>query len=136
MQKSLLLIILLCLFIILNSCMKEEEEKIVEYIKITPREAQEMMLSQDATKSVIILDVRTQEEFESGHIPSAVLLPDFEVRKNAEYVIPDKDKIIIVYCQRGGRSKSASKALIEMGYTNVFDLGSILDWDGDLVTGR
>ena len=102
------------------------------YTKITPPKAAEMMLSDD----VIILDVRTQEEFDKGHIPSAVLLPDFEVRENAKYVIPDKDQIILVYCQSGGRSKSASKELIEMGYTNIFDFGRISDWEGDLVTGH
>lgn len=71
-----------------------------EYIKITPQEAQVMMLS----GNVVILDVRTQDEFESGHIKNAFLLPYFEIERKAESMIIDKDQTVLVYCRTGRRS--------------------------------
>lgn len=105
-----------------------EEPKKNNYIKITPQEAQEMM-----TRDAIILDVRTQTEFDEGHIPNAVLLPDTEIKQRAEEVLPDKEQTILVYCRSGRRSALAAQELADMGYTNVYDFGGILDWTGDVV---
>ena len=102
----------------------------VEYIRITPQQAQDMMQNYD----VIVLDVRTSEEFNEGHIPNAVLLPDFEVRESASGVLGDKSQIILVYCRSGRRSESAARILIDLGYTRVYDFGGIIDWDGDIVS--
>lgn len=99
-----------------------------EYIKITPAQASEMM-----TGDVIILDVRTQEEFSEGHINNAVLLPDFEVAATAETLLPDKSKTILVYCRSGRRSAAAAKELILLGYTAVYDFGGIIDWQGEVI---
>jgi len=99
------------------------------YTKITPQEAQEMM----AQEGIIILDVRTEEEFAEGHIPNAVLLPDTEVKQRAEELLPDKEQTILVYCRSGRRSALAAQELADMGYTNVYDFGGILDWTGDVV---
>lgn len=105
-----------------------EEPKKNNYIKITPQEAQEMM-----TRDAIILDVRTQTEFDEGHIPNAVLLPDTEIKQRAKEVLPDKEQTILVYCRSGRRSALAAQELADMGYTNVYDFGGILDWTGDVV---
>ena len=102
----------------------------VEYIRITPQEALEMM----ERENVVVLDVRSLEEFEQGHIPGAVLLPDTDVRENASSVIPDKTQIILVYCRSGRRSEGAARVLIELGYTRVYDFGGIADWVGEIVT--
>ena len=99
-----------------------------EYIKLTSQEAHDMM-----SDDVIILDVRTQEEFDEGHIANAVLLPDYEIKEKAESVIANKDQTILIYCRTGRRSEIASKELIEMGYKNVFDFGGIVDWTGEIV---
>lgn len=107
--------------------LKEESEK-VEYKKITPTEAMEMM-----NDDVVILDVRTQAEFDEGHIPNAVLLPDTEITQRAEEVLPDKEQTILVYCRSGRRSALAAKALLDLGYTDVYDFGGILDWTGEIV---
>lgn len=104
-----------------------KDEK-VEYKKITPQEAQKKM-----DEDVIILDVRTQEEFDAGHIKGAVLLPDYEIKLNAEAVLPDKAKTILVYCRSGRRSQAAANELIAMGYTQVFDFGGIIEWTGEIV---
>jgi phage shock protein E len=96
------------------------------YTKITAEEAWEMMQDGEA---YILLDVRTPSEFDEGHIEGAILLPDFEITKKAESVLPDKNARILLYCRSGRRSAEAAKKLIEMGYTKVFDFGGILDWE-------
>ena len=93
------------------------------YQKITPQEAKEKLQS----NSIVLLDVRTQEEYEAGRIPNSLLLPLDHLHK-IEEVVPNKDKEVIIYCRSGVRSRNAAKALINMGYKNVYDLGGILDW--------
>jgi len=100
-----------------------------EYRRISPIEAQAMMENYD----VLILDVRTQEEFEGGFISNAVLLPYSEIRELAESVIVDRDRIVLVYCRAGRRSEIAARALVEMGFTRVYDFGGIEEWVGDVV---
>lgn len=95
-----------------------------KYIRISAEEAKTIIDSED----VIILDVRTQDEFDSGHIENAVLLPVTEINDNAEEVLPDKDAKILVYCRSGNRSATAARELIRMGYTNVYDFGGINTW--------
>lgn len=99
-----------------------------EYKKISAVKAREMM-----GEDVIILDVRTQSEFNEGHIPNAILLPYNDIKDKAGTIMPDTDKTILVYCRSGRRSELAVKDLINMGYTNVYDFGGIIDWTGDVV---
>lgn len=95
------------------------------YQQISQEEAKEMMDTQD----VIILDVREQDEYDSGHIPGAVLLPvDTIDEETAAEVIPEKDSTVLVYCRSGNRSKTASSALVELGYTNIYEFGGINTW--------
>ena len=95
------------------------------YMNITAAEAKEIM---DSEEGYIILDVRTQDEYSQGHIPGAVLIPDTEIRAKAEKVLTDKDQRILVYCRSGRRSKLASEILLELGYTNIWEFGGIMDW--------
>lgn len=97
----------------------------VTYIKITPEQAKEIMDTED---DIIILDVRTQPEYDTGHIENAVLLPNTDIRDKAKDVLKDKDQKILVYCRSGNRSQTAAAELISMGYTQVFDFGGIIDW--------
>ena len=96
-----------------------------DYVSITAEEAKGMM---DAEQDYILLDVRTEEEFAEGHIPGAVLIPDYEIGERAQEMLPDKEQLIFVYCRSGNRSKKASAELAEMGYTNVKEFGGIIDW--------
>lgn len=81
------------------------------------------------TQKVIILDVRKQDEYDSGHIPGAVLLPLGNIDETtAAEVIPEKDSTVLVYCRSGNRSKTASSALAEPGYTNIYEFGGISTW--------
>ena len=98
------------------------------YQQITQEEAKNMM----DTQEVIILDVREQEEYDSGHIPGAVLLPVGTITKDtAAAVIDDLDTVVLVYCRSGNRSKTASQALVDLGYTNVYEFGGINTWPYD-----
>ena len=95
------------------------------YQQITQEAAKEMMDNQE----VVILDVREQHEYDSGHIPGAVLLPVGAITEDtAAAVIDDLDAVVLVYCRSGNRSKTASQALIDLGYTKVYEFGGINDW--------
>lgn len=95
------------------------------YQQITQEAAKQMM----DTQTVIVLDVREQHEFDSGHIPGAVLLPVGSITaETASAVIPEKDSVVLVYCRSGNRSKTASAALAELGYTQIYEFGGINTW--------
>lgn len=93
--------------------------------QITAEEAKKII---DSENDYIILDTREQDEFNSGHIPGAILIPYTEIENKAEEILPDKDKLILVYCRSGRRSKIASESLAKLGYTNVKEFGGIIDW--------
>ena len=95
------------------------------YLNISPEEAKALM---DTQQDYVILDVRTQEEFDAGHIPGAILIPNTEIAERAEQELPDKDQLLLVYCRSGNRSKQASQILVELGYTNIQEFGGIKDW--------
>ena len=95
------------------------------YLNITAEEAKQIM---DSEEGYIILDVRTQEEYDEGHIPGAIVISHEEIEEKAEDVLTDKDQLILVYCRSGRRSKIAAEALVELGYTNIKEFGGIIDW--------
>ncbi len=98
---------------------------------ISAKEAKAMM---DEETGYVLLDVRTEEEFAQKRIPGAVLIPDYELASRAEAELPDQAQRIYVYCRTGRRSAAAAKALVEMGYENVLDLGGIVDWPYETVS--
>lgn len=106
------------------------ETQSATYKTITPEDAKKII---EGTEPYVLLDVRTQSEFDEGHIKGAKLIPDFEIVEKSSTELPDKDALIIIYCRSGARSAGASKALISMGYTNVYDLGGIIDWPYETV---
>lgn len=103
--------------------------KKAEYKKITLDEAKKMM----ETQKVIVVDVRTLEEYNEGHIPNAISVPLETIENEAEAKLKNKDALILVYCRSGRRSREAALKLIEKGYTNVIDFGGIKDWNGEVV---
>ena len=103
------------------------------YRQITQQEARDIMAGDE---DYIILDVRTQEEFDEVHIPGAICIPNEDIGTDEIPQLPDKDVIILVYCRSGRRSKIASEKLAALGYTNVLEFGGIIDWNGDKVTGE
>ena len=102
-----------------------ENEQGAVYMNITAEEAKQIM---DSEEGYIILDVRTQEEYDQGHIPGAIVISHEKIAEKAEEVLTDKDQLILVYCRSGRRSKIAAEALVELGYTNIKEFGGIIDW--------
>ena len=94
-------------------------------MNITAEEAKCIM---DSEQGYIILDVRTQEEYDQGHIPGAIVIPHEEIEAKAESVLQDKSQLILVSCRSGRRSKIAAEALVKLGYTNIKEFGGIIDW--------
>ncbi len=138
MKKLILSALLITTALIMISCAttsglaeNEAVEAAADYIKISGTEARAII----NTEEVIILDVRTVEEFKEIRIAGAILIPDYEIRELAELMLHDKEATILVYCRSGRRSEIASRALIEMGYQNVYDFGGIIDWEYETVSG-
>ena len=100
------------------------------YEQISGAEAKALM---DSESGYIIIDARTQSEYDEGHIPGAILLPEYEIADRAEKELPDKNQLILVYCRSGRRSKIAAEELVELGYTNVKEFGGIIDWEHEIV---
>ena len=100
------------------------------YEQISGAEAKALM---DSESGYIIIDARTQEEYDEGRIPGAILIPEYEIADRAEKELPDKNQLILVYCRSGRRSKIAAEELVKLGYTNVKEFGGIIDWKYDIV---
>ena len=120
------LLFLLLAVMLLTACgQTKENDREAAYMNITAEEAKAIMDSEDG---YIILDVRTQEEYDQGHIPGAIVISHEEIMEKAEDVLTDKEQLILVYCRSGRRSKIAAEALVELGYTNIKEFGGIIDW--------
>ncbi len=102
----------------------------MQYEQITQKEAKNLM---DSKSDYVIIDARTTEEFEEGHIDGAILIPEYEIAERAEKELPQKDQLILVYCRSGRRSKIAAQALADLGYSNVKEFGGIIDWQYEIV---
>ena len=117
---------LLLAVLLLTGCSAGKGEKdVAGYEMITAQQAKEIM---DTQEGYVILDTRTEEEYEQGHIPGAIVISHEEIKEKAESVLTDKDQLILVYCRSGRRSKLAAQDLVELGYTNVKEFGGIIDW--------
>ena len=100
------------------------------YEQISADEAKALMESES---DYIIIDARTQSEFDEGHIPGAILIPEYEIAERAERELLNKKQLILVYCRSGRRSKIAAAELVKLGYTNVKEFGGIIDWKYEIV---
>lgn len=96
---------------------------------ITPEQAKERL---DIEKNIILLDVRTKGEYDSGHIKDSMLIPVDNLKEEAESKLKDKDTPVFVYCRSGNRSTTAAKILVDLGYKNVYNLGGINKWPYDI----
>ena len=135
-MKKPVMILLTLMMILLSGCgaasqTATEAPKSTAYTQISSSKAMEMM---EKEQNYIILDVRTQEEYKSGHIPNAICVPNETIGSADIPELPDKDQMILVYCRSGRRSKEAAQKLADMGYTNIVEFGGIIDWTGETVT--
>ena len=130
-KKSKLIAILIGITIIFSGCSNIPEEADSQYQKISAEEAKNMI---DTDETVIVVDVRTPEEYNEGHIENAVLIPNETIIDETPEQLPDLDAKILIYCRSGNRSQQAAEKLSELGYTNVYDFGGIMDWPYETVT--
>lgn len=124
MKNIFALIIVLFVCVLLSSCLKSKDQS-GTFMQISQEQAKKIM---DTKTGYVILDVRTLEEFESGHIPGAMLLPYDQIPQKAESILTDKNQKILVYCRSGNRSKTGSSSLVKLGYTDVLEFGGINTW--------
>jgi len=123
-MKKLLLIF--C-FMLVVGCSNESK---LMYHTITSDEAYNMI---SENQDIIILDVRSDYEYESGHIEGAINVPLDEIETFKD-ITDDKDVKVLVYCASGNRSKSASEKLVKLGYTEIYNFGGLDNWKYDIVT--
>ena len=120
------LILILLAVVLLTACGNtNENNQEAAYMNITAEEAKQIM---DTETGYIILDVRTQEEYDESHIPGAIVIPNTKIETRAEQELTDKGQMILVYCRSGRRSKQAAEILVTLGYTNIKEFGGIIDW--------
>ena len=123
-----IILILLATLLCLAGCSAEGK---MTYHMISQEEAKQMMARDDGH---IIVDVRRRDEYDAGHIPGAVLIPNESIGTEMPAQLPDRNQVILVYCRSGRRSKEASQKLADMGYTNIYEFGGIIDWTGEVTT--
>jgi rhodanese-related sulfurtransferase len=102
------------------------------YTSVSMDAAMEMMRTEE---DYVIVDVRRQDEYDAGHIPGAVCVPNEAIQDRDDSVseaLPDRDRLIFVYCRSGRRSKQAAKVLFDMDYTRVYEIGGINGWPGEI----
>ena len=128
MKKRLFAVLMAALT--LSACTAEKTSENAGYMCITPQEAKKIM---DTQEGYVILDTRTEEEYETGHIPGAIVISHEQIKEKAEQVLTDKDQLILVYCRSGRRSKLAAQDLVHLGYTNVKEFGGIIDCPYEVV---
>lgn len=142
-RTALLLTMILCLTAVLCGCTAREQSapdtaapsatvrESASYTQIDTAQAARLI---ETEKDYIILDVRTEQEYKTGHIPNAVCIPNETIADKEPPELPDKNQLILVYCRSGRRSKEAAQKLADLGYTNVKEFGGIIDWTGETVT--
>ena len=129
-------IIMAAFLLLLTACssgpqVMDGEDMVRSYTKISQDEAKAMMEQDDGH---VIVDVRRPDEFAAGHIPGAICIPNENIGSEQPEELPDLHQVILIYCRSGNRSKQAAQKLFDMGYTNIYEFGGIIDWTGDVVT--
>ena len=134
-MKRLIAIVLISLMLLSGCRQIEDEEEMIAstYYQIDQETAKQMMHAEDGH---IIVDVRRQDEYDAGHIPGAICIPNESISTEQPELLPDLNQIILVYCRSGRRSKEAAQKLFDIGYKNVYEFGGILDWTGEIVTEK
>ena len=122
-MKNFYKLLLLIFVIFLTGCAGSS------YQEISAKDAYSMMVTED----VFVVDVRTLEEFNTGHLDGAINVPVDSVKSDfSDKVTDNKDSKIIIYCQSGRRAIDALNMLSGMGYTNLYTFGGINDWSYEL----
>lgn len=133
MKKIILIIIILTIIIIGVVCIMNRKERNIENkVIIKHVSMNDIVQIMEENENYIILDVRTQAEYNQGHIPNAICIPNETIDENVVNKLPDKNQMILVYCRSGNRSKQAAEKLKKLGYTDLIEFGGIIDWKGEI----
>lgn len=137
-MKGLLMVLLATGLITLAGCASngqtvDGDDRDNTYTQIDQETAKEMMTRDDGH---VVVDVRRRDEYDAGHIPGAILVPNESIGDAPPEALPDRDQIILLYCRSGNRSKQAAEKLAGMGYTNIYEFGGINTWTGEIVTSE
>ena len=124
-MKRIFAILLLTALLLTGCSTAKQQAQVGTYRRISTAQAVEVMAEES---DYIILDVRTWDEYVAAHIPGAICIPNETIGTSEPAQLPDKEQLILVYCRSGNRSKTASQALADLGYTNVYEFGGINDW--------
>ncbi|SHF07169.1 rhodanese-like domain-containing protein [Schwartzia succinivorans] len=124
-MKHIMLLAILGAALLLTGCIGGQVK--AAYRRVSAEEAQQIMKKESGYR---IVDVRTPEEYASGHIPNAICIPNESIGKQPPTELSDKKQLLFIYCRSGRRSKEAANKLVELGYENVVDFGGIIDWHG------
>ena len=133
MKKIILIIIILTIIIIGVVCVMNRKKRNIENeVIIKHVSMNDIVQIMEENENYIILDVRTQAEYNQGHIPNAICIPNETIDENVVNKLPDKNQMILVYCRSGNRSRQAAEKLKKLGYTNLIEFGGIIDWKGKI----
>ena len=128
-MKHIMLLAILGAALLLTGCIGGQAK--AAYRRVSAEEAQQIMKNESGYQ---IVDVRTPEEYASGHIPNAICIPNESIGKQPPAELSDKKQLLLIYCRSGRRSKEAANKLVELGYENVVDFGGIIEWPGEKTT--
>jgi len=123
MRKALVLLMIM----LLAACQGEQD---TTYKQISQEEAMRIM---EEEEGYLIVDVRTEEEFQEGHIPDAINIPVESITDERPSQLNDLKQVLLIYCRSGNRSKQAAEKLAAMGYVNILEFGGINTWKGEIV---
>jgi rhodanese-related sulfurtransferase len=131
MKKVIIILIILSVIIggviMLNKNTEKESTNQIQYVSMD-----EITTIMQENTNYIILDVRTIEEYNQGHIPNAICIPNETIDENVIKKLPNKNQLILIYCRSGNRSKQAVQKLLNLEYTNLIEFGGIIDWKGEI----
>ena len=128
---SILIIILLVIGVILM--LSKKDKNIENEMRNKHVSMDEIVQIMNENTDYIILDVRTIAEYNEGHVPNAICIPNETIGNNTISELPDKEQLILIYCRSGNRSKQAAEKLKKLGYTNLIEFGGIIDWKGEII---
>lgn len=131
MKKIIIILIILVVIIggviMLNKNTDKETTNQIQYVSMD-----EITTIMQENTNYIILDARTIEEYNEGHIPNAICIPNETIDETVTQQLPNNDQLILIYCRSGNRSKQAALKLQQLGYTNLIEFVGIIDWDGEI----
>ena len=100
------------------------------YQEMPMKDAEQWMEQNKGT--FVLVDVRTPEEYATGHIPGAILVPIEQIKGGNYDGLPAKDETILLYCRTGRRAADAAELLVKEGYNRIYVIGGIFDWSGEV----